>query len=202
MRNTSTTGVKETTIYRILGDGHAHILEYVLRDPFTLTLLAMVLVTNLMIILIPVSAHLFDIGFATQFWYLFALSLLLPGYAALISMLISRCKRPTVLSQNLTRIDKGPLRSKTDLGDRLISTGEKPFDDTLSQVPRLRNIIIGIQCLLFASLLCSTFIMREQMHLLKHTGPGYHTELVVLNGNSPNPSGTSLLPFLRQCISL
>ncbi len=178
MSRNSTKRIQETTIYRILGDGHAHIGEFVLRDAFTCTLLAMVLATYLMIILVPVSLKLLDFDVARILCQTAALSLL-PGYTALIVMLISRCKG----TSKVVHIDKGQL--------------------TLSHVPRIRNTIIGIQCVLFASLLCSTFIMRQQLSLIQIVDPGNYTEHVLSKEEmSTDPQGISLLPLLREYISM
>lgn len=180
MHGTGTKKVSETTIYRILGGGQAQVIECLLRDTFTRTLLAMVLATNLLIIFIPASVRAFDIESAKTICHIISLSLL-PGYAVLMYLLISRVNRAATISQQLSGMDKGQL--------------------TLSQAPRLRNAIIGIQCLLFASLLCSTFIMRQQLGTL-HADPAEKTELHLTKEPTSQRPGTSLLPLLRQYISL
>jgi hypothetical protein len=181
MHETGTQRVKEKTFYRILGNGKVEVMEYLLKDTFTITLLALVLITNIMIILIPVAMHLLEIWMAKSLCYSLALSLL-PGYAALLYLLVARFREKALAANRFTQWDKGQL--------------------TLSKAPRLRNMIIGIQCMLFASLLCSTFIMREQMQVLHQSQPGDRLEHVMLRPGAPAPSQLPLLPRLRHLISI
>ena len=181
MRNTSTQRIKETTIYRILGDIHIHVTDFVLRDAFTCTLLAMVLATNLLIILIPATTQLWDEATAKNVCSALAL-LLLPGYAALLVMLVSRVKHSSKTYRYFDRIDKGHL--------------------SLSKSSRLRNTIVGIQCLLFVSLLCSTFIMRHQLKMLKPENRTDHTEHVIRKETFSESHDVRLIPLLREYVSM
>lgn len=165
----------ETTVYRILGQSPGQILEWALRDRFTSTLLGMVVFTNLMVVVVPVSLSFFEFSTAKGICQSASLALLL-GYASLIWMLISK------------------IRSAKNNSPQSI-----PGKLTTAITPRFRNTIVALQCLLFSSLLCSTFIMRQQLNLVKLVDPSSYTEyLLSKSAISEKESSSSLLPLIRE----
>jgi hypothetical protein len=148
MEKKETGTENEMMVYRILSDGKRVGIEILLRDHFTQTLLAMVLATNAILLLIPVSLEYLPRGTAVKTCTIMILTLL-PGYAALITLLFARMKKPS--HNAMQELDRGHLR--------------------VSQAPFLRNAMTGIQCILFASLLCSTFFVRQQLSALKSGSP-------------------------------
>ena len=175
MQKKDTIPVNELTIYRILSDGRRIGVEMLLRDHFTLTLLAMVLATNAILLLIPVSMEYLSQSTALKFCTVMILTLL-PGYAALITLLVAQLKRPTYPACAIQQLDHGQLQ--------------------LSRVPYLRNAMIGIQCMLFASLLCSTFFVRQQISVLKDGGILRFTQ--ELNMEKPFDDHRTFFPALRD----
>jgi hypothetical protein len=173
MQYRGTRQVKETTIYRVLGDHTRHVFDHLFQDRFTCTLLGLVVFTNLMIILIPVSLSLFEFSTAKALCQMVSFGLLL-GYAALIALLVAK-------------LHKGPAGSKFKNG-RL----------SISQAPRIRNAIVAIQCLLFASLICSTFIMRQQLGLIKLVDPSYYAQKAMSGSGSSQTKPMDILPLLNE----
>ena len=164
-----------TTFNRTSGNCLKEALEYAIKDVFTRSLLAMVLLTGLMIIFIPVSAHKFEVETAKTLCSILAITLL-PGYAAMLWMLMIRCKAFYKPAQ------KSKLKT--------------------SAMSNVQRMTFGIQSLLFASLLCSTFILRQQLDVLNHFSADIPAEQVVLKKPGAELQDVPLFPLLRQYLSI
>jgi hypothetical protein len=164
--------IKETTIYRVLGSNTSHVINYLVRDSFTRTLLGMIFFTNSMVIVIPMVLSLFDLDTAKTICKTTSIALML-GYGTLLVILCSRLRRSSGIA----------------IGNGLRTRFTSPV---------LRNMIIGTQCLLFASLISSTFIMKQQLGLIKLVDPSYYTQEAMSGSGSSQTKPMDILPLLNE----
>jgi len=165
---------KRERTYSRSSDGSVRaVVEHCVGDTLTRGLLAMVLITSMMIFFIPVSAHTLGVEIADKLFTILTIALL-PGYFVVMGMLVARCKTLLRPSQQTT-----------------VSLA----------VVKLRHISFGLQSLLFASLLCSTFIMRQQRDMLDHISEA-PSEQAILKAPENERSDATFLPLLRQYLSI
>lgn len=132
------------------GARHMRLIRTVMQDRFSVTLLMLVLLTNVAIILSPMLAGMYNISLAENLC--FGVTVLqLPGFLVLMYLLSKRFRNKEL---------------------KTYAAGRMPN-------PRFKKLHLTIQAFLFASLLCSTFLMHKQLRVLQGHSPESQSETLL-----------------------